>query len=219
MPRTGVFPVFAGLVILMAGCVEDASTVATFDTPLESTTFENRFLARVAIYRDGSILDTIPARSTRVYWIGKIGPVRHSWKLIAPLDRFGKKAGVEPTVDVGVQYLIRAIYTIDNEGVSGKTLFAPMVANFTPYQIRLIANYDEDDEVYTDYLIPADINTILTNAPYFYWHGSSNVRLESTTTSNHYELSRQDTVESRNLKMDNGEEWEGSGRTVPRAIY
>lgn len=202
-----------------SGCVEDASTIATFDTTLESTTFENRLLAKVIVWRDGQVLDTIPARATRSYALGKTGPVRHSWRLIAPLDRFGKKAGVEPVVDLGVQYHINASYRLDNEGVPGKTMFAPMVANFTPYQLRLIANYREDDQVYTDYLIPADITTMLTNAPYFYWHGSSNVRLESTTTSNSYEISRQDTVESRNLKMDTGSEWEGTGRTIPRTVY
>lgn len=219
MFRTILYPAIAGLIFLATGCVENASTIATFDTPLESTTFENRFLASIVVYRDGAVLDTIPARSTRYYPLGRVGPVRHSWRLIAPVDRFGKKAGVEPTVDLGVQYFISANYTIDNEGVPGKTLFAPMVANFTPYQIRLIANYDEDDEVYTDYLIPTDITTMLNNAPYFYWHSSSNVRLESITTSNRYELSRQDTVESRSLKIDGGAEWRGSGRTIPRTIY
>jgi len=203
----------------MAGCVEEAATIATFDTPLQSTTFENRLLAPVVVRRDGSLLDTIPARSARYYPLGVMGPVRHSWQLIAPLDRFGKKAGVEPSVDLGVQYFINATYRIDNDGVPGKTLFTPMIANFTPYQLRLIANYREDDQVYTDYLIPADITTMLSQAPYFYWHGSSNVRLESTTTFNFYELSRQDTVESRNLRLDTGSEWKGTGRTVPRTVY
>jgi len=72
---------------LLAGCVEESSTIVTFDEVLESATFTNRLLAPVVIFRDGVPYDTLPARSTQLYPIGKKGVVRHAWQLIAPYDR------------------------------------------------------------------------------------------------------------------------------------
>jgi hypothetical protein len=202
------------------GCIEQSSTIVTFDTELQSTTFTNKLLAPLAIYRDGVVIDTLPAKSTRTYPLGRSGIVRHAWKLVTPLDRLGKKTGVEPYVDLGVQYLIVGDYTIDNESVPSKTLFTPMVANFSPWKLRLIANYEEDDQVYTDYLIPSDINLSLTRAPYFYWNASSNVRLESTTNrSDYYFISRLDTNNTTNLRLDTQSNYTGSGRTIPRTVY
>ncbi len=208
------------LALSAAGCVEESSTIVTFDTELQSTTFTNKLLAPVVIYRDGAVIDTLPAKSVRSYPLGRKGIVRHAWKLVTPLDRYGKKTGVEPSVDLGVQYLLVGDYTIDNESVPSKTLFTPMVANFSRWQLRLIANYEVDDQVYTDYVIPSDINLSLTHAPYFYWNSKSNVRLESTTNRNdYYFISRLDTNSTTNLRLDTQSEYSGSGRTVPRTVY
>lgn len=214
---------FVLLATAAVGCVEESSTIVTFDTELESTSFNNRLLAPVVLYRDAQVLDTLPARSSRFYPIGRKGPVSHSWRVIAPLDRSGNKAGVEPFVNLGVQYALAASYTIDNQigggPLSGETIFTPLVANFSPWPLRLIVNYDEDNQAITDYIIPRSIDDQLSHSPYFYWHGRSNVRLESTTSWNYYFITRLDTNEDRQLRLDETPGAEGSGRTVPITVY
>lgn len=208
-----------------AGCVEESSTIVTFDTELESTTFNNRLLTPLVLYRDGEVLDTLPASQQRTYGIGRKGVIRHAWKIIAPLDRYGRKAGVEPYMDLGVQYVLAANYRIDNESLSegpfsfGKTLFTPLVANFSPWPLRLIVNYQEEDQVITDYIIPRSIDSQLAHSPYFYWHSQSNVRLESTTSWNYYFITRLDTNEGRQLQLDDLSSSDGTGRTVPITVY
>ncbi len=217
-------PMFCMLLAVAAiGCVEESPNVVTFDTELESTSFSNRLLAPVVLYRDTEVLDTLPARSTRLYRIGRKGPVSHAWRLIAPADRFGRKAGIEPHISLGVQYVLSASYTIDNEinsdMFSRGTIFTPLVANYSPWPLRLIANYDEDDQVITDYILPRNIDEQLSHAPYFYWHRRSNVRLESTTSWNYYVVTRLDTNENRRLRLDETQSSDGSGRTVPITVY
>ncbi len=207
----------------LSGCVERSDTIVTFDEVLENTTFENRLLAPVVIYRDNAVLDTLPASTTRMYALGRRGPVLHAWKLVAPTDRFGKKAGVEPRIELGVQYELRARYTVDNSlsgtGIdAGRTIFTPLVANFTQWPLRLIANYREEDQVITDYLIPRNIDSLLAFAPYFYWNSESNIRLESTTSSFVRFYSRLDTNEYE-LRMDNDSRYSGTGRSVPITVY
>jgi hypothetical protein len=209
----------AGLVFLLVGCVEDSSTVVTFDTQLESVTFTNNLLAPIAIYRDGAPFDTIPARGFRTYRLDKKGPIRHGWKLIAPTDRFGRKAGIEPFVDLGVQYPLNASYTIDNESVTDgslfgeHTIFTPIVANATPWSLRLIVNYQREDQVYTDYLIPRSLDSQFAYAPYFYWNQSSNVRLESINSFDVYFYTREDTLQGQTLELSTSTSFKGSGAT------
>lgn len=208
---------------LLVGCVEQSDTVVTFDEVLESTTFENRLLAPVVLYRDNVFLDTLPASTTRTYALGRRGPVRHGWRLVAPFDRFGRKASIEPQIDLGVQYELRGHYRIDNDlkgkGIdAGRTIFTPIVGNFTNYSLRLIANYREDDQVYTDYLIPRTIDSTLRFAPYFFWHSTSNIRLESIQSRDVYDFTRQDTGRYE-LKMDDTRsEYSGTGRTYPVTV-
>jgi hypothetical protein len=209
---------------LLAGCVEESSTIVSFDEVLESTTFENRLLAPVLLRRDGEVLDTIPASSVRTYTIGRKGPVRHSWKLIAPLDRYGNKAGIEPSIDLGVQYALNGRYTITNELEDGSlfgsaTIFTPLVANFSPYPIRLIVNYREEDQAITDYLIPRNIDSMLRHAPYFYWNSESNIRLESTVNNYVLMFFRSDTNEQTQLRLDTDSHYRGTGRTVPIVVH
>jgi len=130
---------------------------------------------------------------------------------------------VEPYVYLGVQYAIRASYEITNDipgdgPFGGETIFAPMVANFSGRPLRLIANYREEDQVYTDYLIPRSIDSMMMHAPYYIWNSSSNIRLESTVDFAYYFFSREDTTD-RELEMDNTSAFRGSGRTVPVAVY
>ena len=207
------------VLLALAGCVEDSSTVVTFDTQLESVAFTNQLLAPIAIYRDGAPFDTIPARSFRNYRIDKKGPIRHGWKLIAPTDRFGRKAGIEPFVDLGVQYPLNASYTIDNESVTdgslfgGHTIFTPIVANATPWALRLVVNYQREDQVYTDYLVPRSIDSQFAYAPYFYWNSTSNVRLESINSFDVYFFTREDTLQGQVLELSTSTSFKGSGAT------
>ncbi|MBS1910727.1 MAG: hypothetical protein JST22_01950 [Bacteroidetes bacterium] len=207
----------------IAGCVEKGSNVVTFDEVLQNVTFRNKLLAPVVLYRDGQVLDTLPAQSTRTYDIGHRGPVHHAWRLIAPLDRYGHKAGLETTIDVGVQYAINGEYVIDNSlhgsgPDAGRTIFTPLVANFSPYALRLTANYEEDDQVVTDYLIPHSLDSTLSHAPYFFWNTHSNIRLDATTASYWRFYTRDDTT-SAQLRMDDTGDYDGSGRTVPISVY
>ncbi|MEP7218838.1 MAG: hypothetical protein ABI876_07965, partial [Bacteroidota bacterium] len=140
------------LLLAFTGCVEESSTIVTFDETLLSTTFDNKLLAPVAIYRDNAVLDTLPARTSRTYPINRKGPVRHAWMPIAPYDQFGSKAGVEPRTDLGVQYRLSASYTLDNGSVkdasgTSRTIFTPLVANYGFRDVRLIVNYQTNDQV------------------------------------------------------------------------
>jgi hypothetical protein len=156
-----------------------------------------------------------------VYPINAKGAVKYAWKLRRPNDRYGRPVGLEPYVQLGVQYAIRGEYTITNDipgdgGLfSGRTIFTPMVANFSGRALRLIANYDEDDQVITDYLIPQSTDSSLTYAPYFYWNGSSNIRLESIQDSYTITFRREDTTGYRKLELDGNSLFSGSGRTAP----
>jgi hypothetical protein len=128
-------------------------------------------------------------------------------------------------VDLHVQYALNARYEINNEIpgdgnlFSGRTIFAPMVGNFSSKPYRLIVNYREDDQAITDYLIPHSIDSILMHAPYFYWNSSSNIRLESTVDSYVWQFYRDDTTHATKLELDGSSEFSGSGRTVPVTIY
>lgn len=220
--RTLLLPILpAALAVVVVGCVERSSTIVTFDEVLESTTFENRLLAPVVIFRDAVVLDTIPASSTRTYRLDRRGPVLHAWKLVAPTDRYGRKAGVEPRIELGVQYELNARYITDNElngygPDAGRTMFTPLVANFTQWPLRLIANYREEDQVVTDYIVP--VNSTIPEAPYYYWHLESNIRLESTVNSFTRDYSRQDSGRYE-LRMDNSSTYRGTGRTEPISVY
>jgi hypothetical protein len=210
--------------ILLAGCVEESNNIVTFDEVLESATFNNRLLAPVIIYRDGVAKDTIPARGTWVEPLGVKGPVNFAWKLVRPNDRYGNPVGLEPYVKLPVQYAINGKYDITNELpgdgsiFSGRTMFTPMVGNFSSKPYRLIVNYEEDDQVITNYLIPHSIDSLLAYAPYFYWNSNSNIRLESTVDNYYYMFTRDDTTQQK-LELDESSEFSGSGRTVPVSIY
>jgi len=215
-------PLFLVSLILLGGCVEESSSVLTFDVDLESVTFNNHLHASAVLYQDGAVLDTIPAHQTRTYPIGRHGPIRYAWRLIAPYDRYGAKVGVEPYVDLGVQYRLRETYNITNDLPSGSqpkggTIFTPIIVNTTSlYDVQLLVNYNEDDQVRTNYVIRHGSLITPDSAPYFYWHSTSNVRLESTTNSYYWYFSREDTTASGDpeLRLDESlSEYRGTGRT------
>jgi hypothetical protein len=199
--------------LLVASCVEESPTVATFDQVLESTTFDNRLFAPVILFRDGLVLDTLAARTQRSYAIGRRGAIRHAWQILAPYDSRGQKAGIEPHVELGVQYKLNADYVIDYESVPDGTIFTPRVLNASPYDLRLIVNQGVDDQFYTWYIIRANSNSSLDHAPYFYWHDRSNVVLDGGLYA--YSFSRVDTNELRRLRISDSVYARGSGLTEP----
>lgn len=221
--RTGLPAVLVLLLLVsLAGCVEESDTILTFDVDLESTTFHNHFYAPIVVYRDNEVLDTIPARATFTYHIGRHGPIHHAWRLISPYDRYGAKVGVEPYVDLGVQYRLRETYEITNNLPGGAqpksgTLFTPYVVNTTAlYDLRLTANEHEDDQVITNYIIPRSSIMSVDSAPYFFWHSTSNVELQSTTNSYYWRFSREDTTAAGEPEIyldESRDEYEGTGRT------
>lgn len=199
--------------VLLGGCVDNSPTIATFDQELESTTFDNRLYAPVVLFRDNTVLDTLAARTQRTYALGRRGAVRHAWQIIAPIDSRGRKAGIEPRVELGVQYKLRGDYTIDYESVPGETIFTPRILNATQYDLRVTANYDEEDQFETQYYIRANSNSSLSNAPYYYWNQSSNVILSGGVWT--YAFSRSDTNSLRRLRISDSTEFRGSGLTEP----
>jgi hypothetical protein len=205
--------------ILLAGCIEQSTTPVVFDQVLESTTFDNRLLTPVVIFRDNAVLDTLPATTSKTYALGRKGVVTHAWQIIAPRDIYGLPAGIEPRVTIGVQYPVRATYTIDNDAISGHTIFTPRIANLSQWNLRLTANYSESDQFATNYVIYSNSNTPLDHAPYYYWNSSSNVLLTATNGFGSYLIERSDTVESRRLVLDDASSFRGSGVSKPIFLY
>lgn len=219
---TRVWPAVLALALagVIGGCVEESATTVVFDQLLESTTFENRLLTKVVIFRDGLPIDTLEARESGLYPIGRKGAIRHAWRIMAPIDNSGNRSGVEPYVDLGVQYKVRASYLIDNDALSGETLFTPRIVNLTPYSLRITANYATTDPVSTNYTVPA--NSVIPNlasptphAPYFFWHSSSNIRLTDTRFGRVYEIRRNDSTALGTLRLDNSSLYTGTGLTEP----
>jgi hypothetical protein len=205
--------------LFLGGCVQESPNVVTFDQVLESATFTNRLLTPVAIYRDGAVLDTLLAGSVRVFPINRKGAIRHGWRIIPPLGVNGLKAGIDPYVDLGVQYVIQADYTIDNASVPGRTIFTPRVINSTLWDLQLTANYGESDAFPTGYIFPRNTTSSFDHAPYFYWNSSSNVYLNAVGRGIFYVASRQDTSQTTRLELDDSYEYRGSGLTRPILIY
>jgi hypothetical protein len=211
------------LAVLLSACVEESATTVVFDQLLESTTFENRLLTQVIIFRDALPIDTLEARQIGYYPIGRKGAIRHAWQILAPIDNSGNPAGVEPYEDLGVQYRVRESYVIDEDALSDKSLFTPRIVNLTPYSLRITANYATSDPFSTNYTVPA--NAVVPNlasptphAPYFYWHSSSNIRLTDTRLGRVYEVSRNDSTALGTLRLDQSSLYEGSGLTEPIVV-
>jgi hypothetical protein len=214
---TRIIAPLAATLFILTGCVEELSTPVVFDVVLNSTTFENRLRAPVAIIRNGEVIDTLQAGSKRSYALGRRGPVRHEWQLIAPVDNLGRKWSEEPRVALGIQYQIDQEYEINNDGPE-QTIFTPRIVNLlTQNSVQLIVNEDEDDERITQYVYEPNSVSSLTNAPYFYWHSSSNVVLDVINSSRVYRFRRSDTGD-RELKLNDSffgsdEDLRGSGVT------
>jgi hypothetical protein len=126
--------------------------------------------------------------------------------------------GVEPFIDLGVQYVIRGNYSITNESLSGRTLFTPRVLNTSFWNLQLTVNYQVEDPFYTDYIIPSNsiVPTYIdsrAHAPYFYWNSNSNVVLDAVGSVITYYATRLDTNEAHRLKLDDA--YPGSGLTTP----
>lgn len=206
------------LAFALAGCIDESSNPVVFDQLLESATFENLLVARVVIFRDGIPIDTLDARTTGTYPINRKGAITHAWKLIAPIDNTGDRAGVEPSQNLGVQYKVRATYTIDSDALDNKTLFTPRISNLTPYSLRITANYGTTDQFPTNYTIAANGNSSIVNAPYFYWHASSNIRL-TDVFGRSYQIDRDDSTTLGTLRLETDSYYRGAGLTEPITVY
>lgn len=207
---------------MLAGCVDEVATPAVFDVLLESTTFENRLRTPVAIIRDEVVIDTLAAGTARRYELGRRGPVRHAWQVIAPVDERGRKWSEEPRVSLGVQYQIDQRYQITASGPE-QSIFTPRIVNLTFRELRLIVNEGEDDQRITDYTIPPNSISALVHAPYFYWHSSSNVVLQDRNSSREYVFRRSDTTLGRRLELQESflsgsDSLRGSGVTEPLEV-
>lgn len=205
---------------LFSGCIDESPTPVVFDQVLQSTTFRNQLLTKVVLFRNGAVLDTLGAQTSRSYVLGKKGVFTHAWRIVAPLDNNHNPAGIEPYVDLNVQYAINAEYTINNESVPSETIFTPRIANLSVYDLRLTVNWNESDQFQTNFIIPRSSTTSLTNAPYYYWNSSSNVRLDGTNGPATYIFSRDSTQSARELRLDDSTStFKGAGATIPVTPY
>ncbi|MBC8146260.1 MAG: hypothetical protein H7X80_11800 [bacterium] len=203
---------------VFAGCIDESVNAVVFDQLLETTTFDNRLLARVVIYRDGTPIDTLNALKSETYPLYRKGAITHAWKLIAPIDNSGEPAGVEPYQSIGVQFKVRATYVIDNEALAEGTLFTPRIANLSPYSLRITANYGTQEQFPTNYTIPSNRVSPIDNAPYYYWISSSNILL-SHPFGGYYRIDRDDSTSTGILRLESNSRYPGAGVTEPITIY
>lgn len=208
-----LIPIFLFLVNI--SCVQESPIPVAFDQELESVTFENQLLTPIIIFRDGAVLDTLSARTTRRYPINRKGLIRHAWRILAPRDGLGRVLGVEPYVDLGVQYEINAEHTISNTSAD-RTLFTPRIANLTFDRVRLFyVNYREQDEFLVNKVFDPSESSSIEHAAYYYWNTYSNVYLDNLDRPRIYEFSRNDTLFGGypELDLSNDSEYRGSGVT------
>ena len=208
------------LLFTLSSCVQESSIPVVFDQELESVTFENRLFSPIIIYRNGEVVDTLIARTEQRYPINRKGVIRHAWRILAPRDNGGRILGVEPYVELGVQYDINAHHTITNSSAD-RTIFTPRIANLTPDRVRLFyVNYRERDEFLVNQVFSPNMNTSLSHAPYYYWHDESNVYLDNLDRPRVYEFSREDTLFSGEPELDltDDVEYRGGGLTEPIII-
>lgn len=222
-PRRARWLLLLLLAAPVGGCIEESPTPAVFDVLLESTKFDNRLRAPVAIFRDDVAIDTLPAGTTRVYPLNRKGAIRHGWRLIAPFGVDGRKAGEEPYANLGVQFRVNHEYRITNENVggTGETIFTPRISNsLFSTALRLGVNINREDQMLTSYIIQPNSFTNLDSAPYFYWNSNSNVVLYVVNGSGTYFYERDDTTSYR-LRLNNGFSTPGNleGAGVTEIIY
>jgi hypothetical protein len=209
-----------GSLLATAGCVNESPTVVVFDQELESVTFENKLFSPIRVFRDGSPLDTVPARSTKRYPINRKGIVRHSWSLMAPTDNTGRRLGVEPYIDLGIQYDIDAWHTITYKS-PGREIFTPRVGNSTADNVKLFyVNYRESDEFLVNLEIPAGHFVNLQHAPYYYWNSESNVYVQNLDRPATYRFNRDDTTAFGDPELDlsDSPEYDDAGVTIPLIV-
>jgi hypothetical protein len=213
--------VVAALLVGLYGCIEQSPLPVVFDQVIESTTFSNRLLAPVVLYRNGVILDTLPRLATRTYQIGEKGVFEHAWRLISPRSPSGAPYGEEPFVDLGIQYNIRESIDIRNQA-DGGTLFTPRIFNATFVTIQLAwVNFREFDERFVGMPIFPNQSTSIDHAPYYYWNTSSNVVIDDQVGFRVWIASREDTnaFGEPQLELTNEAGFFGTGATEPLVIF
>ena len=180
-------------------------------------TFDNRLFTPIAIFRDNVVLDTVQAEEVRTFPINRKGVIRHAWKIVPPKGVLGRAAGIEPYVDLGIQYAIDARYTITRSSVPGETIFTPLIANFSSYDLQLYANYGVDDEFQSDYVLPRGGIMPTDHAPYYYWNSNSNIYLDRIGGVGYYTFSRSDTG-IYELRLDDSPRYGDAGATIPITV-
>ncbi len=219
--REGLSVVAMALLFTLSGCLAESPNPVVFDQVIESTTFTNYLLSPVVLYRNGVILDTLPTRTTRSYDIGAKGIFRHAWKLISPRSPFGDPYGVEPFVDVGIQYNINDKIDIANSA-NGRTLFTPRIINASFGPVRLAwVNFRQLDERFVGLTLFANEASSVDHAPYFFWNSSSNVYIDEVNGFRIWVASRDDTTSDGDpqLRLEEPGGLGGSGLTNPLVLF
>lgn len=206
------------IALLVSSCVEMSTTPVDFDTVKESTTFNNRLLAKVQLSLNGKIVDTLMPLSTKTRQLGAKGPFNYTWQLIPPKDGSSSPAGINPKIDLGLQYDIKQTYTIDNEAFgSGKTVFTPRVVNLTSSILNITANANNSDRFpATRFIQPnsmTEVDPAKANLPYYYWSSNSTVTLDGFGVAA-VTFSRTDTLDKK-LSLDEATLYQGTGLTSP----
>ncbi len=207
--------------LLLAGCIEESSNPVVFDQVIESTTFTNHLLSPIVLYRNGITLDTLQSRSSQRYAIGAKGIFRHSWKLISPRNPTGARYGIEPIVELGIQYNINDQIDIRNSA-NGRTIFTPRVLNASFRRVGISwVNLFEADERQVGILLEPNQGTDLLNAPYYYWIANSNVVIEEIGGFRRWIASRRDTNSDGEPQLQITDEpgLGGSGASNPIVVF
>ena len=203
------------------GCLGESPNPVVFDQVIESTIFSNQLLSPVVVYRNGRVLDTLPSRTTRTYQIGQKGIFQHGWKLVSPRSPFGEPYGIEPFVDLGIQYNVNDVVIITNTA-NGRTLFTPRIVNawFGPITLITVNGWASDrrDPGLTLF---AGESTSLDHAPYYYWNATSDVVIGDVNGFHIWRASRVDTNEQGEpqLRLEEPGGYIGSGLTNTLVIF
>ena len=210
------------LTLMIASCVEQSTTLVDFDIIKQSATFKNDLLAKVQLYLNGKVVDTLEAMSVKIKPINAKGSYNWAWQLIPPKDGNNSPAGISPKIDLGLQYDVLANYVIDNTSFNKKDVFTPRISNLTTADITITANIsDKEGSFRAIKFVKTNSNTEIdrtkANQPYYYWLSNSTLTCEGIGI-NAINFTRGDTTVGRSLKLDESTNFKGSGLTEPLIV-